>query len=709
MKFYFCERCGKRITDKDIAEGEGRNKKLRGVFCVECAVGVSTMDALPMDDGQAKQLLKEQTQRDRTSAGGPTQAKRRPSGAHDTQNRSSGVHPEVERKPGILPAVVLGGATCLITVLILLVVLGGNSAKEAEKKPRETAKRTNGGRLEELREKTDEKASTPLAQSKTQNPRTPNPSNGTRVESTAVEIVDTEAKADRMPPADGPADRDPGKPKDDEVPARTNEPVVDPEAEAKRIADEREAKRKAAEAAARKAAIGVLDEVLTELVDALRREDLAAVESTAKKARDNPALRPLSEQMDALPTMLVALKEIKREKNEVLKNSIDGKVRTIETRTKRIKGVIRKIEKGTIRVKVEGKINKQTIAYEKPVKISDLTKACHEQLFGRLRPDAPRGWMALAVLRIADKNFKGAGAALKEAAGHALEGPIKRTLAREEGIAREADAEKAWTGIAGRAKGVTMEAQALKVLDEITRFVRTYGTTEYAKATQKQREAIEKRISPFREYTLTLQQGQPIQETGIASYEGSTGVIISGSSHYRNRVHGPSRLITRGPGMGGPNHVLIKFAVVRKERGPLPDELELLKAELHIFKSTHYYSPFLYLRRLTSPWVAGEANWHLAAKDRKWTKPGGDFASEVVDSTGTKENSSHWFTFDVTEILRSMLREGSNHGWIMDARNRGPTSPVHLNAVEYASTMSPKKELRPKLVLKIRCRRFRKR
>jgi formylglycine-generating enzyme required for sulfatase activity len=43
-KFYFCETCGKRITDKQIQEGLGRDKQLKGVYCKDCAVGVMTME-----------------------------------------------------------------------------------------------------------------------------------------------------------------------------------------------------------------------------------------------------------------------------------------------------------------------------------------------------------------------------------------------------------------------------------------------------------------------------------------------------------------------------------------------------------------------------------------------------------------------------------------------------------------------------------------
>ena len=57
MKFYFCEGCGKRITDMDIGAGEGKDKKLKGVYCKTCAVGVMTMENLPMSDEQAQAVL----------------------------------------------------------------------------------------------------------------------------------------------------------------------------------------------------------------------------------------------------------------------------------------------------------------------------------------------------------------------------------------------------------------------------------------------------------------------------------------------------------------------------------------------------------------------------------------------------------------------------------------------------------------------------
>lgn len=57
MKFYFCEKCGKRVTETDISAGQGRDKKLRGVYCDDCAEGVMTLETLPMSNEEARQIL----------------------------------------------------------------------------------------------------------------------------------------------------------------------------------------------------------------------------------------------------------------------------------------------------------------------------------------------------------------------------------------------------------------------------------------------------------------------------------------------------------------------------------------------------------------------------------------------------------------------------------------------------------------------------
>src|SRR5690606_18320528 len=51
---------GKRITEKDIAGGQARDKKLKGVYCSTCAEGVMTMENMALTDESAKLLLQQQ-------------------------------------------------------------------------------------------------------------------------------------------------------------------------------------------------------------------------------------------------------------------------------------------------------------------------------------------------------------------------------------------------------------------------------------------------------------------------------------------------------------------------------------------------------------------------------------------------------------------------------------------------------------------------
>ncbi|MCZ7645035.1 MAG: hypothetical protein M5U26_07085 [Planctomycetota bacterium] len=85
MKFYFCEKCGKRLTEKDIDAGSARDKKLRGVFCSDCAAGVLTMESLPLTEEQAQQLIAQDAPK---QDGG-----KRASGAHPV--RRTGAHAPV--------------------------------------------------------------------------------------------------------------------------------------------------------------------------------------------------------------------------------------------------------------------------------------------------------------------------------------------------------------------------------------------------------------------------------------------------------------------------------------------------------------------------------------------------------------------------------------------------------------------------------------
>ena len=69
MCFYFCEKCGKRVTAADLARGQGRDKQLKGVHCAACSDGTMTVafDAISQAEIWKDEQARRQGQRRSTS------------------------------------------------------------------------------------------------------------------------------------------------------------------------------------------------------------------------------------------------------------------------------------------------------------------------------------------------------------------------------------------------------------------------------------------------------------------------------------------------------------------------------------------------------------------------------------------------------------------------------------------------------------------
>ncbi len=132
MKFYFCESCGKRITDEEIQEGLGKDKKLRGVYCKTCAVGVMTMETIPLTDEMASDLLKADHSKRTQSKGSIPKAVSQPRRRKATST-SSALPSLEEAKPKSLlsgnRAVVAIGAVAF-GALVLTVVIAASPSKK---------------------------------------------------------------------------------------------------------------------------------------------------------------------------------------------------------------------------------------------------------------------------------------------------------------------------------------------------------------------------------------------------------------------------------------------------------------------------------------------------------------------------------------------------------------------------------------------------
>jgi len=166
--------------------------------------------------------------------------------------------------------------------------------------------------------------------------------------------------------------------------------------------------------------------------------------------------------------------------------------------------------------------------------------------------------------------------------------------------------------------------------------------------------------------------------------------------------------------------VLVRFALTRREGGPLPDDIEILSARLSVSK-TNGYAPYLVLRPLAADWSEAEVCWNSAARGRDWKTPGGDVTAgpaAICDVAGAHARAGApgseaarkiwygpwWCEFDVTDSLRAAVRQGRNFGWRMEAFGDQARAPC-IPRVNFAGRLHAKdKKLRPRLVLKVRCR-----
>ncbi|MCW8129213.1 MAG: hypothetical protein KIS92_02405 [Planctomycetota bacterium] len=121
MKFFFCESCGKRITEKDLEEGKARDKKLNGVYCSQCAKGVLTKELQALGDLPGRKA-------NEASASHP---RKRSTSAHaipvasPRETREARLAPE----PRNTKAVLIGLAAGLAVAAVALLMLAGGGEK----------------------------------------------------------------------------------------------------------------------------------------------------------------------------------------------------------------------------------------------------------------------------------------------------------------------------------------------------------------------------------------------------------------------------------------------------------------------------------------------------------------------------------------------------------------------------------------------------
>ncbi|MCZ7649478.1 MAG: hypothetical protein M5U26_30175 [Planctomycetota bacterium] len=461
MKFYFCETCGKRLTEEDVEAGKARDKKLRGVFCANCAAGILTMETLPLSEAEAQRVLNDQPgetpaapvakrARIASEARIPRPLRRTPEAGPAAATRSPGV--ALAFVGAGLSAVVLG-AYLLTRSPTLRPAAPGNPSAENVPAPR---------------------GEPPVRTPSVENP-TPEPS--------AKNLEPTPAM--KTPPTVRPAPSEPApiEPKEPKEPKSVQTAPPEPKPPLDPAQLHFDAHVKSLTMALRD---GKLDEA-KRLADALAAApEAAAAPDLARGIQD-----------------LVRLHASREEAKQAAYAKLVGSEVKLETRNGARQGKVLSYEAGVLTLQAAFRINGQMRAGpEVGVLVADLTPETVAKILGPAREaDSPSAWIDRALACMLDENWDAASDAAERAKPHILAPFVTKHLEARRRLHDDEAARAAWEALRARLDGAHEAAEVLALGGALGEWKLAHGRTRWAQEHRVGfREAVEdlmKRAKPI--------------------------------------------------------------------------------------------------------------------------------------------------------------------------------------------------------------------
>jgi hypothetical protein len=432
MKFYFCEICGKRITELDIQKGAGRDKKLKGVYCENCAVGVTTMNELPVVVEPAQAV----------AAKTPAVATRARKGDEDSPR------PSPKRLP--LRMILMSGSGIVVLAVIALFIAGKDTNQRSTPAPSASV---------------------------------PPPPTQPRVASLAP----------REPEAPPPA---PAKPAPAAIPAENfTVPTLPPEpiapspaekpAEAKTV-EVKPPDAKPAEPEQKPTPTPVTPESQPAIAATVNAELIASVLKPLAQhrpadaeviVRENKTLADATKQ-----ELLAALSELQKDAQDYQDQlqRQTGKQVKFQTAKETVEGKLVSIDFPLLRIEKSISMNGESIGSTVvSLNAYELNEASR-QSFYHPRDTEAAGWTGRALSAMAGMRVNEAEAAMSHLNENALTTAIATELKHQKIVDTEAQAQAAWTVVAARAKEPPTQARAKQLSADLAAFEKNFGSTQFA-------------------------------------------------------------------------------------------------------------------------------------------------------------------------------------------------------------------------------------
>jgi DNA-directed RNA polymerase subunit RPC12/RpoP len=486
MKFYFCETCGKRVTDLDIQKGAGRDKKLKGVYCQSCAVGVTTMVDMPIigdapSDGRPPK------------SGGFAVRNRKMS---DRESDDNLLPPPVASRPFPLAMVALCGSGAVVLGVVMFFVVGrknGNAAMTAVPQP-------------------------PVIVAAKHAPN-PEPLKSTPAESLNVKIPE---KSDPDDNGGTPAAFDPVSvaplPSPEKLPEQKQNAGTKPIEPAKvPVAVPSEP---ATSTTTGKNPAGVVEaELISKVIRLLGQHQLTEAVAIVRDARD-----PGDAWKQELILALGAAQKEEQDFRDQLATFV-GKPVTVQTAKESVEGKLVAVDFPLLKIEKSIAINGESIG-STVVSLSayDLNDTSRLTFYRPGDTDGA-GWAGRTLSCMASSRLSEAESALSHLKESLLKDGLSVELKRTKVLDTEAQALAAWTSIQNRAKETPTQSRAKQLLADLAAFEKTFGSTEFVSSPgvstplKELRAKMERLSTGLDPRVLSLFKGR------VAAYDGQTSVM----------------------------------------------------------------------------------------------------------------------------------------------------------------------------------------
>lgn len=447
MKFYFCEKCGKRVTDADLADGRAHDKQAKGVYCHACAASVLTMEFKPLTMGEADAILaQEQDARRTTTPSRGSGAIQRPAGTQDHKRSTSAIRivpakarPAAPTQPsgGSLWPFMLVIAAALLCVGLALVLSSGSGAPSRH-------------------------AAAPPAPAPPQRPAD-SPAPGIRAPEPAPEVERPPAAPQpETPPVPAAA------PVDVPAPATPHPPAVQPAAPEPQPAAPAVPVTPSAETA--------VDKQLSDWFAMWRAKGL-------KDAAVRDALAGLPAVWSAdLRTALDGLARRDQELIAAFRKRIGDTVR-LETKSKGIQnGKLEAVDGQVLVVArefiINGRVQGSTTVR---IALEELAPATLQAFYAEPEPVHAAVWLSRALAQAAEQDLAAAARSLAQANGLPVQAPLAAALEQERVLQAEQRASAAWNALAARLAQPLTQAQARELEKEFDAWEKAHAATAFAR------------------------------------------------------------------------------------------------------------------------------------------------------------------------------------------------------------------------------------